>query len=152
MKKRTDRTQRTGEGALPQEPLPFNADPARLRREYRSEHRIGAFADSALAEAEERLQRSRKGPPPTEDEAAVLRNSPHRRADIFCQVLVSDLGAGEQETYTIVPDGEGDPLAGKVSVGSPLGRAFVHEYPGAVVEVKAPAGARLYRILRVIDP
>ncbi len=128
---------------------PFVSDPARIRRETRAEAPIGAAIEAAAEEVQARVFRTREGPPPTEAELTILKESPREPARLFTRVLVTDLEAGEQETYSLVPHDEADPAAGKVSIGSPLGRALLEEYPGAVVRVKAPAGERLYRILRV---
>lgn len=121
----------------------------RLRREHRNEQRAGFFVDEATREADERLARGQTGPPPTDAESAMLADSPHQRAELFCAVLAANLATGEQERFTIVPDGEGDPAQGRVSIGSPIGRALFSEYPGSVVTANTPGGPLQYRILRV---
>lgn len=95
------------------------------------------------------MLRAKQGPPPTEEEQAILAAAAHKPVELFTEVLVTDLTYGDQITYTIVPDGEGDPDRNRVSLGSPIGRTLFREYPGAVVEVKTPGGKLLYRILRV---
>lgn len=132
-----------------EKPRPFTSDPGRIRRESRPDAAIGSHITAAAAEADARVIRALQGPPPTEEEQAIIAASPREPATIFARVLLTDLETGDRETWRIVPHDEGDLAAGKISVGSPLGRALLQEYPGAVVASKTPAGKRLYRLLRV---
>lgn len=129
--------------------MPPSDQVPRIRRESRPEGHIGKFITEAGAEADNRVARAVPGPPPTEAEKAILQSSAHEPAQLFSRVLVTDLATGEQEAYRLVPEGEGDPLRGELSFTSPIGRALLMEYPGAVVAVKTPGGRRLYRLLRV---
>ena len=128
---------------------PFTADPTRLRRESRPESRIGGMVADAAAEADARVSRAIKGPPPTDEEAAIISASRRAPARLFSKVLIADVVTREQERYTLAPHDEADLEAGKISIGSPIGRALLEEYPGSIVAVKAPAGKLLYRILSV---
>lgn len=121
----------------------------RLRRESRSEAPIGKFVAEAGTEADNRVARAVQGPPPTDAEKEIMAASAHEPVRLYCRVLVTDLETGESEVYRLVPEGEGDPLRGEISLTSPIGRSLLMEYPGAVVAVRAPGGRRLYRILRV---
>lgn len=121
----------------------------RLRRESRSEAHIGKFVTEAAAEADNRVARSIAGPPPTEAEAEILAAAAHEPVRLYCRVLLTDLEVGEQVSYRIVPEGEGDFERGDLSISSAIGRALLMEYPGAVVAVRAPGGRRLFRVLRV---
>jgi len=121
----------------------------RVRREHQPEAPIGAYIRKAGEEADARVARALAGPPVTDAEAEILAGSAHEPVQVYRKVLVTDLALGEQERYRILPDGAGDPSRGEISLSSPLGRALLMEYPGAVVRVKAPGGERLYRILRV---
>ncbi|MFZ5816473.1 MAG: GreA/GreB family elongation factor [Bacillota bacterium] len=132
-----------------EKPRPFSADPGRLRRETRAEAPIGKAIEQAAAEAENRVMRQRGYPPPTEAERELIAASPRAPVQLFTTVLLTDLEGGEPERYQLVPDEAADPAAGRISLGSPLGRALFQEYPGAVVAVRAPAGTRLCRILQV---
>lgn len=135
--------------SLQEKPRAFQSDPGRLRRETGADRPIGAHLNEAWQEADTRVLRAKKGPPPSEDEAELIRGSVHQPVELFSRVLLSNLTFGEQETYTIVPHGEERLEQGRISIGSPIGRALFQEYPGAVIEVKAPAGPILYRILKV---
>lgn len=127
------------------------SDPGRIRRETRAEAPIGAAIERAAAEAENRVLRQRGYPPPSAVEAELIAHSPHEPVQLFAAVLVADLEGGEQERYVLVPHDEADLDSGRISIGSPLGRALFQEYPGAVVSIKTPVGPRLYRVLSV-DP
>jgi transcription elongation GreA/GreB family factor len=121
----------------------------RIRRETRPDERIGKFIEVAGVDADERVSRALQGPPLTETEQELLAAAAKEPVRLYTKVLVTDLESGELERFHLVRDGEGDPLAGKLSISSPIGRALLMEYPGAVVAAKTPGGKRLYRILQV---
>ncbi len=56
---------------------------------------------------------------------------------------------GKEMTYTVVGSYEADPLAGKISDESPLGKAFLGKKVGDKVNVDAPAGKITYEILKI---
>lgn len=57
---------------------------------------------------------------------------------------------GEKErTFIITGSVEADPLQGKISNESPLGRAFIGKKAGETAEVEAPAGTVRYTILAI---
>ncbi len=57
---------------------------------------------------------------------------------------------GDKEmAYTIVGSYEADPMAGKISDESPLGRAFMEKRVGDTVNVAAPAGMVTYEIIKI---
>ena len=56
---------------------------------------------------------------------------------------------GEEKIYTIVSFNEADPLAGKISNESPLGRAFVGKKKGDTVTVMTPKGEANYEIVDI---
>ena len=55
----------------------------------------------------------------------------------------------EQEVYTIVGAAEANPINGKISNESPLGRALLNRKAGDRVQVDAPAGDFTVQILKV---
>lgn len=55
----------------------------------------------------------------------------------------------EPEVYTIVGAAEANPINGKISNESPLGRALLNRKVGDRVQVDAPAGAFTVQILKV---
>jgi transcription elongation factor GreA len=68
------------------------------------------------------------------------------RCRIGSQVVVRDLEDNEESTYVLVDPTEVNLAQGKISVESPVGKAFLNKAPGDVVEVNVPAGALKYKI------
>jgi len=58
---------------------------------------------------------------------------------IGTRITVSDDKSVEQ-SYQIVPDGQGNPTKGTLSLDSPVGRALRGHGPGDTVEVVLPHG------------
>ncbi len=53
---------------------------------------------------------------------------------------------GEEKTFSIVGSNEADPMAGKISNESPIGRAFLGKAVGETVEIEVPSGTMAYTI------
>ena len=71
------------------------------------------------------------------------------RAGIGDCVLLTDLGNAEKLEYTLVSDREYDPLKGKISGSSPLGKAIMGKSVGDKIEVLVPAGKLCYKIEKI---
>lgn len=56
---------------------------------------------------------------------------------------------GKKEVYTVVGEWEADPTEKKISHESPLGKALIGKKVGEKVEVEAPAGKILYKIVDI---
>ncbi len=65
-------------------------------------------------------------------------------------VRLKDLRTGEILTCILVDSSEANPQEGKISTASPVGQALLGKTEGQEIEVKAPAGARLYRIEAIL--
>jgi len=65
------------------------------------------------------------------------------------RVVLRDLDADEEVTYTLVGPGEINARQGRISIQSPVGRALVDHAAGDIVEVDTPAGIIRYRIERI---
>ena len=65
------------------------------------------------------------------------------------KVTVLDVEFNEEETFHIVGSQEADPMQGKLSEESPIGRGLIGHKEGETVIVKAPAGEMKFRILAV---
>lgn len=63
-------------------------------------------------------------------------------------VIASDREDGEQ-TYTIVGAVESDPLNGRISNESPVGKAILGKKKGDKVDVKTPSGSMAYTVIDV---
>lgn len=55
----------------------------------------------------------------------------------------------KEKTYTIVSFNEVDPLTGKISNESPIGKAFLGKKKGDKVIVETPKGEKEYKILNI---
>ncbi len=64
-------------------------------------------------------------------------------------VILRDLATGEELRYLLVSPREVDPVQGKISVASPIGKAIIGHRQGEVVEVAAPAGKLRYQIKQI---
>jgi transcription elongation factor GreA len=77
------------------------------------------------------------------------RKEPAHKSGVGDSIVLSDLASGEELCYTIVDPREVDPLKGKISIASPLGKALIGRKDGDVVEINAPAGRLRYQIKRI---
>lgn len=64
-------------------------------------------------------------------------------------VKLSDADIGVEVTYQLVGHLEADLDKGRISIHSPIGRALISKREGDEIEVDAPAGKRIYKILKV---
>lgn len=64
------------------------------------------------------------------------------------KVTVKEEGAAN-ESYTIVGAAEADPLKGLISNESPLGKALLNKKVGDKVQVEAPAGSFVVKVVKV---
>ncbi len=106
--------------------------------EYHSARDEMAWAQSRIIEIENILNNSQ-----------IIDHSKNTNdiVNIGSTVVVKS-GELERE-YTIVGAQEADPLAGKISNESPLGKAFLGARVGDVVEVEIPAGKQEYEIIAI---
>lgn len=74
------------------------------------------------------------------------------RVHIGSQVEVRDLDRDEVHTYTIVGSNEADPLAGRISYQSPVGKALFGRGVGDQLDIQTPGGLLRYEILSVNRP
>jgi transcription elongation factor GreA len=86
--------------------------------------------------------------------ADVTQDGEHGHADaqrvrLGNRVVVFDVAGNEELTYMLVGPRETDPRQGKISVESPVGKAFLDRTAGEIVSVQAPAGVLRYRIERI---
>ena len=81
----------------------------------------------------------------------VAPNGEERAGGIRVGVKVGleDTISGKRLEYTLVSAAESDPLGGKLSADSPVGKAIVGLRKGDEATIQTPAGERRYRILSV---
>ncbi len=113
------------------------------------------FVDNAELEAARNAQAFLEGRIQELDE--ILNNyqlidevlAPHDRVKLGDWVTVCEIGADEEERYQLVGPLEADPVAGRISNESPLGKVLVGIKVGEVVRVNAPRGLTEFRVVRV---
>jgi transcription elongation factor GreA len=64
-------------------------------------------------------------------------------------IVLRDEASGEELRYTIVSPREVDPVQGKISSHSPIGKAVIGRTQGDTVEITAPAGKLRYRLMQI---
>ncbi len=109
--------------------------------EYDAAKEKQGFIEGRIAEVESKLAGAQVIDPSTLDAGG--------RIVFGATVDLEDLEAGSTVTYQIVGDDEADIKDGKISVSSPIARALIGKFAGAVAEVKAPGGLREYEVLDV---
>ncbi len=68
------------------------------------------------------------------------------KVSILTKVKLTNLKTKKQVTYQLVSEQEADLKAGKISVGSPIGKGILGKAPGEIADVQAPAGLIQFRI------
>ncbi|BCJ85880.1 transcription elongation factor GreA [Effusibacillus dendaii] len=64
-------------------------------------------------------------------------------------VTIREVPNGDEEVYTIVGPAESDPLEGRISNESPIGKSLLGKQQGDKVVVPAPNGDMTFEILKV---
>jgi transcription elongation factor GreA len=64
-------------------------------------------------------------------------------------VVVLDLAKNEELTFTLVTSEETDAAKGKISTGSPIGRALLGKDVGDVVKIQIPGGTREMEVIKL---
>ena len=81
--------------------------------------------------------------------AVIIESNGHSdTVDIGCVVTVTEEG-GDEETYQIVGSAEADPLDGKISNESPIGKALLGAKPGQTVRAQTPGGQLVFKVLKI---
>lgn len=108
--------------------------------EYDAAKEAQAFNEKKIAELEERLSR-----------AQILDNTKIAKDKVLlgATVKLKDLDSGEELQYTLLSELEADFSRGKISITSPVGKALLGHKQDEIVEIKVPAGALKYKILKI---
>ena len=81
------------------------------------------------------------------DDVKIVQNSNANKVGIGVRVTVKV--AGKEKVLDIVGDGESNPLKGRISHRSPLGKQLMGKTVGDVVEIATPRGLNKYLIARI---
>ena len=80
---------------------------------------------------------------------AVKKSGKTKQVGVGAIVAVEEKESGRKTTYTVVSAAEANPLEGKISDVSPVGKALMRHREGDEVVVASPRGKVAYRIVRV---
>jgi transcription elongation factor GreA len=80
--------------------------------------------------------------------ATIIIDKPNtdHKASLGDIIVLQDLTAKTQTSYTLVDAREANPIKGKLSIVSPIGKAILGHIKGDTIHVIAPAGTLPYRI------
>lgn len=106
--------------------------------EYISAKEDQAFLEGRIWELEEMIRGAVIIQESNGDKSGTVR--------LGCQVTVVEEGVSTPETFMIVGAVEANPIEGKISNESPLGRALIGRKVGDVVRVAAPDGEMVFEI------
>jgi transcription elongation factor GreA len=82
--------------------------------------------------------------------AVVIENKgPANEVRLGSRVTIVDLETGDKEQYLIVGSAEADPLNGRISHESPVGRALLGHKVNDVITVQAPQGVMKFKITHI---
>lgn len=81
---------------------------------------------------------------------AVLIKKPTSSSSVQIGSTIEVESKRGKETFTIVGSEEADPLLGKISNESPMGRAFLGRAAGDAVEIKTPGGGDSYKVKKIM--
>jgi transcription elongation factor GreA len=81
--------------------------------------------------------------------AVLIEKGKHKNGVVEVGTKVSVKSTDGEETYSIVGPAEADPLEGRISNESPLGRALIGHKAGDIVEWVSPIGTSRVKILHV---
>ena len=112
----------------------------RENAEYDAAKQEQALLEARIAEMEDKLGRVRL----LED-----TNITGEHVSIGCVVTVKDLTTRQEEVYTLVGEEEADIKSGKISIRTPIAKGMVGKKVGETAEIKVPAGALKYEILKI---
>ena len=104
--------------------------------EYAAAKQDLSFMDGRILELEEILHG-----------AKVITNHGKSHVDVGSKVTLHV--NGKKEMFMLVGEWEADPKEKKISHESPLGKALLGKKVGEKVEVEAPAGKVLYKVLHI---
>ncbi|HJV19082.1 MAG TPA: transcription elongation factor GreA [Sediminibacterium sp.] len=68
------------------------------------------------------------------------------KVTILTKVTITNMATKKTVTYQIVGEKEADLKAGKISVGSPIGKGLMGKVKGDVAEIQAPNGIMKFKV------
>lgn len=108
--------------------------------EYHSAKEEQAFMETRIAQIEKMLRKARVVDPQKMDTSKV---------NVGAVVVLHDTEFDETIEYTLVGPAEADVVNNKISYESPLGKALLGQKVGSVIQVDAPMGIIMYKLLEI---
>ena len=108
--------------------------------EYDDAKKEQAFLEGRIANLEKNLRHVR-----LIDENDITTD----QVSIGTTVRLRDLDVNDELEYTLVGSPEANPMQGRISDVSPVGKALMGRQAGATVEVEVPAGVLRYEVLEI---
>lgn len=105
--------------------------------EYVEAKEVQAFNEGRIQELEQIIN----------DAVVISKKKNCSLVEVGCQVIVK--GKSGKREFTIVGSEEADPITGKISNESPLGRVFLGKKKGDEVVAQTPKGRVHYKILEI---
>lgn len=107
--------------------------------EYTAAREELAFVDGRIEELEMLLKQ------------AVVIDEAHKgnTVDLGSQVTIKIANRDSNEIFTLVGEWEANPQEKKISHESPLGKALLGKTIGDEIEVEAPAGTMIYKVVSI---
>lgn len=109
--------------------------------EYDAAKEAQGFLEMRIAKMKEKLANTR-----------VIDSSQldHSKVSILSSVKVKNLTHGGEQVYTLVPEGEADLKAGKISVNTPISIGLLGKHVGETAQIRLPNGMALeFKILDI---
>ena len=105
--------------------------------EYQEAKEAQSLNEARIQELEEMLR-----------DVVVIKKPNHSRTVQIGSTIEVNSPHG-RETFTIVGSEEADPVEGKISNESPMGRSFLGRSVGDAVSIKTPSGSDSYRVTKI---
>ncbi|GAB3499426.1 transcription elongation factor GreA [Spirosoma knui] len=71
------------------------------------------------------------------------------QVSVLSKVKIKNKKNGAEMNYTLVSEEEADLKAGRISVGSPIGKGLLGKKVGDVAEIKVPAGIMEFEVVEI---
>lgn len=81
--------------------------------------------------------------------AEIIKPKRNGKIEIGSKVSLKLLESGEEFNFQIVGEAEADPLSGKISYKSPLGKKLLGKREGDLVKIETELGKKEYKILKI---
>lgn len=120
------------EAAIRQGDLKENAD-------YHDAKEEQGFIEARIRQLEDSLRRAK----------VIEKKGPSNVVRVGSKVTVSEIGADDEEIYSIVGAHEADPAKGRISNESPIGSALLGAKKGQTVSVQTPAGLIDFQVINI---